>query len=152
MYFSSFSLFRQCFKKKYIQYFRSRTGSTTVDLSDTGFKKPKLQYLNQSKSPLAKSISFLENKNDEQTAKSPKGAKRKITDLHIGALFPMTSSHSSGWLGGVGCKPAINMALKDVNNAGNLLSGYHLVLHSNDSKVRLNLKLKFTFYLTYLLL
>ena len=33
-----------------------------------------------------------------------------------------------------GCKPAIGMALKDVNNSPNLLPGFHLVLHHNDSK------------------
>jgi uncharacterized membrane protein YcgQ (UPF0703/DUF1980 family) len=58
---------------------------------------------------------------------------KKRIDLHIGALFPMTGS--SGWLGGQGCQPAINMALKDVNSAHDLLSGYRLVLHYNDSKV-----------------
>lgn len=60
----------------------------------------------------------------------------KRIDLHIGALFPMTGS--SGWLGGQGCQPAINMALKDVNSAQDLLAGYRLVLHYNDSKVSSN--------------
>ena len=42
-----------------------------------------------------------------------------------------------------GCKPAIGMALKDVNNSPNLLPGYHLVLHHNDSKVSDLLRVSF---------
>lgn len=40
-----------------------------------------------------------------------------------------------GWLGGQGCLPAALMALEDVNNRSDLLSGYKLRLHWRDSQV-----------------
>lgn len=113
------------------QHTRSRTGGTTVDLAtSSSFGKPKIQYLNQTK-PQA---SYMPNEPDTVIARKSIKDNSKPVDLHIGALFPMTSSHSSGWLGGQGCRPAIYMALKDVNNAPDLLPSYHLVLHHNDSK------------------
>ncbi|KAI1308651.1 Gamma-aminobutyric acid type B receptor subunit 1 [Halotydeus destructor] len=54
------------------------------------------------------------------------------TSLHIGGLFPITGS--AGWLGGTGCLPAARMALNDVNEKSDLLPGYQLVLHWNDSQ------------------
>ena len=53
--------------------------------------------------------------------------------LHIGGLFPI--SGTSGWQGGQAGLPAAKMALDDVNKAPNLLTGYRLVLHWNDSEV-----------------
>lgn len=38
--------------------------------------------------------------------------------------------------GGIACMPAANLALVDVNGDKNLLPGFKLVLHSNDSEVR----------------
>lgn len=57
----------------------------------------------------------------------------QLKKLHIGGLFPI--SGTGGWLGGQGCLPAVKMALEDVNKAKNLLPGYELVLHQNDSQV-----------------
>jgi gamma-aminobutyric acid type B receptor len=58
---------------------------------------------------------------------------RDEIDLHIGGLFPI--SGTGGWQGGQACLPAAKMALDDVNNAPNLLTGYRLLLHWNDSEV-----------------
>ncbi|XP_053601237.1 gamma-aminobutyric acid type B receptor subunit 1 isoform X2 [Plodia interpunctella] len=57
---------------------------------------------------------------------------RRDTDLHIGGIFPMEGE--GGWQGGQACKPAAELALIDVNARKNLLSGFKLLLHSNDSK------------------
>lgn len=54
--------------------------------------------------------------------------------LHIGGIFPMEGE--GGWQGGQACMPAAELALFDVNNRTDLLSGFKLMLHSNDSKVR----------------
>lgn len=69
-----------------------------------------------------------EGYDDISTAISP-----ALTNLHIGGLFPI--SGSGGWLGGQGCLPAARMALNDVNSKPDLLPGYQLVLHWNDSQV-----------------
>ena len=61
------------------------------------------------------------------------GGEQEEIDLHIGGLFPI--SGTGGWQGGQACLPAAKMALEDVNNAKNLLNGYRLLLHWNDSKV-----------------
>lgn len=58
---------------------------------------------------------------------------RRDTDLHIGGIFPMEGE--GGWQGGQACMPAAELALADVNNRSDLLSGFKLMLHSNDSKV-----------------
>lgn len=60
----------------------------------------------------------------------------KLTNLHIGGLFPI--SGTGGWQGGQGCLPAARMALNDVNAEPYLLPGYRLVLHWNDSQVSLS--------------
>ena len=60
----------------------------------------------------------------------------RLTDLHIGGLFPI--SGEGGWQGGQGCLPAAEMALNDVNDKADLLAGYRLVLHWNDSEVSLS--------------
>lgn len=58
---------------------------------------------------------------------------RRDSDLHIGGIFPMEGE--GGWQGGQACMPAAELALADVNNRSDLLSGFKLMLHSNDSKV-----------------
>ncbi|XP_051166888.1 gamma-aminobutyric acid type B receptor subunit 1 isoform X1 [Leptopilina boulardi] len=52
--------------------------------------------------------------------------------LHIGAIFPIAGE--GGWQGGQSCMPAANLAMEDVNREKNLLSGFTLRLHSNDSE------------------
>lgn len=53
--------------------------------------------------------------------------------LHIGGIFPIGGA--GGWQGGQACMPAAKMALEDVNKRKDLLPGYVLKLHSNDSQV-----------------
>ncbi|XP_015113955.1 gamma-aminobutyric acid type B receptor subunit 1 isoform X2 [Diachasma alloeum] len=52
--------------------------------------------------------------------------------LHIGGIFPIGGE--GGWQGGQACMPAANLALEDVNKAKDLLPGFELKLHSNDSE------------------
>ncbi|KAK9306347.1 hypothetical protein QLX08_003030 [Tetragonisca angustula] len=52
--------------------------------------------------------------------------------LHIGGIFPIAGE--GGWQGGQACMPAVNLALDDVNHEKNLLPGFILKLHSNDSE------------------
>ncbi|KAK0159683.1 hypothetical protein PV327_010775 [Microctonus hyperodae] len=52
--------------------------------------------------------------------------------LHIGGIFPIGGE--GGWQGGQACMPAANLALDDVNRERNLLPGFELKLHSNDSE------------------
>lgn len=56
-----------------------------------------------------------------------------LKELHIGGIFPIAGK--GGWQGGQACMPAAKMALADVNEQENLLPGYQLTLHSNDSEV-----------------
>lgn len=56
-----------------------------------------------------------------------------LNELHIGGIFPIGGK--GGWQGGQACMPAAKMALADVNKQPNLLPGYQLTLHSNDSEV-----------------
>ncbi|KAL3277320.1 hypothetical protein HHI36_012671 [Cryptolaemus montrouzieri] len=56
--------------------------------------------------------------------------------LHIGGIFPIAGE--GGWQGGQACMPAANLALEDVNARKDLLPGYILKLHSNDSEVIIN--------------
>lgn len=58
---------------------------------------------------------------------------RVYDELHIGGIFPLAGK--GGWQGGQACMPAAKLALEDVNNNNNLLPGYQLNLHSNDSEV-----------------
>ncbi|XP_041973799.1 gamma-aminobutyric acid type B receptor subunit 1 [Aricia agestis] len=60
------------------------------------------------------------------------GEARSDNDLHIGGIFPMEGE--GGWQGGQACMPAAELALADVNARSDLLSGFKLLLHSNDSK------------------
>uniref|UniRef100_A0A6P7FRC1 Gamma-aminobutyric acid type B receptor subunit 1 n=1 Tax=Diabrotica virgifera virgifera TaxID=50390 RepID=A0A6P7FRC1_DIAVI len=52
--------------------------------------------------------------------------------LHIGGIFPIAGE--GGWQGGQACMPAAHLALEDVNARKDLLPGYVLKLHSNDSE------------------
>ena len=47
---------------------------------------------------------------------------------------------SGGWAGGIGCRPAIDLALHDVNNNPNVLRDYKLELVPVDSQVRQQLQ------------
>lgn len=53
--------------------------------------------------------------------------------LHIGGIFPIGGK--GGWQGGQACMPAARLALEDVNKQTDLLPGFQLILHSNDSEV-----------------
>ncbi|XP_037911823.1 gamma-aminobutyric acid type B receptor subunit 1 isoform X3 [Hermetia illucens] len=53
-------------------------------------------------------------------------------ELHIGGIFPLAGK--GGWQGGQACMPAAKLALDDVNMEDNLLPGFKLILHSNDSE------------------
>ena len=53
--------------------------------------------------------------------------------LHIGGIFPIEGK--GGWQGGQACKPAASLALNDVNKRKDLLPGFTLQLHWNDSEV-----------------
>lgn len=72
-------------------------------------------------------------------------------ELHIGGIFPINGK--GGWQGGQACMPAAQMALDDVNARENLLPGFKLILHSNDSEVSPQIiyanvnKLRLYFYL-----
>lgn len=54
-------------------------------------------------------------------------------ELHIGGIFPIAGK--GGWQGGQACMPAARLALEDVNSKNDLLPGFKLILHSNDSEV-----------------
>lgn len=60
-------------------------------------------------------------------------------ELHIGGIFPIAGK--MGWQGGQACMPAARMALEDVNNQQDLLPGFRLTLHSNDSEVSRKIQL-----------
>ena len=62
-------------------------------------------------------------------------------ELHIGGIFPIGGK--GGWQGGQACMPAAKLALEDVNSKNDLLPGFKLTLHSNDSEVSSNV-LNFT--------
>jgi hypothetical protein len=75
---------------------------------------------------------------DSNTRSSPRRrlkdktrTKIKTKALHIGGIFPMSGS----WAGGQGCRPAVEMALRQINDRIDLLPGYRLEMHSNDSEV-----------------
>ncbi|KAF6023761.1 GABBR1 [Bugula neritina] len=65
--------------------------------------------------------------------------------LLIGGMFPM----SGGWAGGVGCKPAAELALKDVNHRHDLLQDYELKVVDVDSKCQPGLSLRLMYDLLY---
>ena len=69
-----------------------------------------------------------------------KHALGKSSKLYIGGIFPMTG----GWAGGKGCRPAVDMALEDVNMRADILPGYLLEMVANDSRVSALHLLRFT--------
>lgn len=54
--------------------------------------------------------------------------------LHILGLFPFRGS----WKGGEGHWPAIEIALKDVNEKEGMLNGYELKISKDDTEVGMN--------------
>ncbi|XP_021367272.1 gamma-aminobutyric acid type B receptor subunit 1-like [Mizuhopecten yessoensis] len=69
----------------------------------------------------------------------------KPKNLTIGGIFPMSGS----WAGGIGCLPAIEMALEDVNKRMDILEEYHLHMQSDDSECRPGLGTKVLYQLLY---
>ncbi|XP_066139007.1 gamma-aminobutyric acid type B receptor subunit 1 isoform X1 [Euwallacea fornicatus] len=67
--------------------------------------------------------------------------------LHIGGIFPIAGS--AGWQGGQACMPAAHLALEDVNLRKDLLPGYILKLHSNDSECEPGLAASVMYNLLY---
>ena len=61
-------------------------------------------------------------------------------EIHLAGIFPIKGVE--GWQGGQACEPAANLALQDVNAQPNILPGYTLKLHWDDSGVRLKERLK----------
>ena len=59
------------------------------------------------------------------------GLDRKSRTLYIGGIFPM----SGAWAGGMGCRPAVDIALEDINNRKDLLPNFKLKMLANDSEV-----------------
>ncbi len=71
------------------------------------------------------------NPNSNRIGKPKFRDRTKDKILHIGGIFPMTGS----WAGGKGCRPAIEMALEDINMKPDILPGYTLKMVANDSQV-----------------
>lgn len=67
--------------------------------------------------------------------------------LHIGGIFPIGGE--GGWQGGQACEPAANLALEDVNNRRDLLPGFKLKLHWNDSECEPGLGASVMYNLVY---
>ena len=61
------------------------------------------------------------------------GGQGSQREIHLAGIFPINGVE--GWQGGQACEPAANLALQDVNAAPNILPGYTLKLHWNDSGV-----------------
>ncbi|XP_040570916.2 LOW QUALITY PROTEIN: gamma-aminobutyric acid type B receptor subunit 1-like [Lepeophtheirus salmonis] len=53
-------------------------------------------------------------------------------DINLAGIFPIDGIE--GWQGGRACLPAVEMALKDVNEINSLLPGYNLKLYMDDSE------------------
>lgn len=96
----------------------------------------------------------------EVQSSSDSSNSSELTELHIGGIFPINGK--GGWWvrcdaikfvweelitvehysssprrqGGIACMPAAKLALEDVNSNKELLPGFKLNLHSNDSEVR----------------
>ena len=56
-------------------------------------------------------------------------------DIVIAGLFPMSESIKEGEIGR-GVRPAVDLALKMINNDSNILPEHHLTLVANDTQVR----------------
>ena len=65
---------------------------------------------------------------DRQT---PQLVARKTRTLYVGGIFPM----SGAWAGGRGCRPAVDIALEDINSRSDLLPRFKLQMLANDSRV-----------------
>ncbi|XP_055338707.1 gamma-aminobutyric acid type B receptor subunit 1-like isoform X2 [Paramacrobiotus metropolitanus] len=55
-----------------------------------------------------------------------------LKELVLAGIFPFTGK--SGWTGGIGCFPAVQLALEHVNDHPHLLPGYQLTMRYNDSE------------------
>jgi len=58
-------------------------------------------------------------------------SSEKTRTLYIGGIFPM----SGAWSGGKGCRPAVDIALEDINYRTDLLPNFRLQMLANDSRV-----------------
>ncbi|CAH0385419.1 unnamed protein product [Bemisia tabaci] len=67
--------------------------------------------------------------------------------LHIGGIFPINGK--GGWQGGQACEPAASLALEDVNKRNDILAGYTLQLHWNDSECEPGLAASVMYNLLY---
>uniref|UniRef100_A0AC34PUZ2 G-protein coupled receptors family 3 profile domain-containing protein n=1 Tax=Panagrolaimus sp. JU765 TaxID=591449 RepID=A0AC34PUZ2_9BILA len=56
---------------------------------------------------------------------------------------------AGGWPGGMACRPAVEMAIEDINNNSGILDGYVLKLHHYNSKCQPGLAAKQMFELLY---
>ncbi|KAK3579689.1 hypothetical protein CHS0354_025674, partial [Potamilus streckersoni] len=74
-----------------------------------------------------------------------RGRGKKMKNLTIGGIFPMSGS----WAGGEACLPAVKMALEDVNNHSDILSSFRLHMEYNDSKCMPGLGTKVLYELLY---
>ena len=57
--------------------------------------------------------------------------RQKSGTLHIGGIFPMRGA----WAGGKGCRPAVDIALEDINDRKDLLPNFKLEMLAHDSRV-----------------
>ena len=62
-------------------------------------------------------------------------------EIHLAGIFPINGVE--GWQGGQACEPAAHLALDDVNSQRDLLPGYTLRLHWNDSGVTVHAIFKY---------
>ncbi|CAI5456160.1 unnamed protein product [Caenorhabditis angaria] len=69
--------------------------------------------------------------------------------LNFAGTFPMQSG-SGGWAGGQACHPAVQMALRDVNNNKNILPGYYINMTNNDSMCQPGLAIQQLYDFLYL--
>ncbi|XP_025087518.1 gamma-aminobutyric acid type B receptor subunit 2-like isoform X2 [Pomacea canaliculata] len=74
------------------------------------------------------------------------GIKARKRELYIAGLFPFTGTHGSV---GRGVKPAVDLALRHVNNDRSILPEYELKITFNDSKCDMAVATKAFFDLTY---
>ena len=58
-------------------------------------------------------------------------------EIHLAGIFPINGVE--GWQGGQACEPAADLALQDVNAQSDILPGYTLKLHWDDSGVSVTL-------------
>ena len=63
---------------------------------------------------------------------SAEAVQTELKNLELLGFLPMTGK---GWVGGAACLPAVNMALRHVNERPGLLDGYNLTYSWVDSQV-----------------